>query len=276
MREIYKNLYLLLPNINREHAYKVKNYERRICDIIILGMGRDTAIFNISSGFYTDSRYNENATNVLIRDIAKIGEIADAAAIVVKNNHQGKRTYFERACSLCNNDADYKYKNGIYVCSVCHSSFINGIYGYADIEYFYKERRALCQSDNYKDNITSDLHLSREKILRNRKSGIYYINDERIKIIYSYGDAYYEHITIRRDCLYSKYISGKIEAYDYCNLCVVNKKDVNDLCDVCDKVLWVYRWKRVLPMAYVVLYMLDAGCEVKLCWDVKKYCLLFL
>ena len=255
MKENYRKLYFLLPLITNKST--VMNYERRTRDIIILGMGSDTVIYNIVNGFYTDTRYNEDATNQLMNDIQNMDNISRNANVIIKGFSPNNRNYFDRACSLCNNDAEYKYMNGLFICCVCHSSFLTGFYGKADIGYYYSGR----------NNLT-------------RKDGIYFINDERIKIIYSYGEGLFEHITVRKDVLYSKYSMRIPRNNIYCDICAVNKRSGDCgkklLCEICAKILKDYNWKKVLPFVVVILYMLDDRCSVKLCCDVKRYCLLFV
>lgn len=264
MRSLYKELYYLLPNISSKDAFHVITYEKRILDILILGMGINTVIYSVSNGFYTDTRYNEFATNQLMKDITIMNKIIKKPISLVKQSLlYSKNNTYDRACSLCNNDADYKYENGLFVCDVCHSSFLVGDYGKADINYFYSKKHTIRRTD-----------------------GIYYINDERIKIIYSYGDGLFEHITIRRDMLYTKYnnlFKDTVFSNNYCRICSVNQKQLSidelvnkNLCHVCEKIIKKYRWKIVSPLVFILLYKLDSHCSVKLCIDVKKYCLNFI
>jgi hypothetical protein len=218
-------------------------------------------MFNITNGFYTDGRYNEHATKQLMKDILVMNRIVAEASPIMKNkicDSRGRRLIFDRACSLCNNDAEYKYSNGLFTCDICHSSFLVGDYGKADIDYHYVAKKD-----------------------KKRIDGIYYINHDRIKIIYSCVDGLFEHITIRKDALYTKYTPGKTKHLVYCDLCVVNKKRCGDarydeLCEICAKILSIFSWKKVLPIVAIIMWRIDGECEVKLCDDIKRYCLRFI
>lgn len=268
----------VVGKVYHKDTFHVKNFEKRCHDIIIIGMGIESVIYNITNGM--SERYKDRAVSILMRDMVDMNKIANSAiditkskkyAYYIRNNSIpsyggnirsfiGTSVYEDVACSLCNNDAEYEYSNKLRVCDVCHLSFLVGKYGKADIKYEY--------------NIRAE----------DRTDGIYYSNNERTKIIYAHGNNIHEYITIRADMLYTKWYyrtlseskENNVNESQYCHICVVNKKTDYGLCYVCSDIIREFHWKRVLPYVFVILNRIDDNSQIKLCDDIKRYCLLFL
>jgi hypothetical protein len=284
----------VVGKVYHKDTFHVKNFEKRCHDIIIIGMGNEAIIYNITNGM--SERYKERAVSILMRDMGDMNRIANNATDITKSKKYayyirnngipsyggnirssiGTSIYEDVACSLCNNDAEYEYSNKLHVCDVCHLSFLVGKYGKADISYEY--------------NICAE----------GRTDGIYYTNNERTKIIYAHGNNIHEYITIRADMLYTKWYYRALKdvkennikenksqylpaeacpvraAQLYCHICVVNKGSDCGLCYVCSDILREFHWKRVLPYVFIILNRIDDNSQIKLCHDIKRYCLLFL
>jgi hypothetical protein len=272
----------VVGKVYHKDTFHVKNFEKRCHDIIIIGMGNEAVIYNITNGM--SERYKERAISILMRDMADMNKIANNATDITKgkkyayymrnngmpsyggNNRNPIMTtiYEDVACSLCNNDAEYEYSNKLHVCHVCHLSFLVGKYGKADINYEY--------------NICAE----------GRTDGIYYTNNERTKIIYARGNNIHEYITIRADMLYTKWYYHTLKYVNikennmrenkssYCHICVVNKRNIDGLCYVCSDIIREFHWKRILPYVFIILNRIDDNSPTKLCYDIKRYCLLFL
>lgn len=272
----------VVGKVYHKDTFHVKNFEKRCHDIIIIGMGNEAVIYNITNGM--SERYKERAISILMRDMANMDKIANNATDITKskkyayymrnsgmpsyggNNRNPITTtiYEDVACSLCNNDAEYEYSNKLHVCHVCHLSFLVGKYGKADIKYEY--------------NICAE----------GRTDGIYYTNNERTKIIYARGNNIHEYITIRADMLYTKWYYRALKNVNekesnikenkstYCHICVVNKRNSDGLCYVCSDIIREFHWKRILPYVFIILNRIDDNSPIKLCDDIKRYCLLFL